>query len=146
MGDKIADAFKNFRKNKGGKGNNGGKDQKPSWGKNNDNNQKPSWGKNNDNNQKPSWGCRRLQGDDFMNYLKQHGFTGNVDDVKKKMSQDMKDKADGLRASRVLTKFDRDNNHKVSLCEFEQAMYRTQMLEKRMQMGNGKKDYVVVHG
>ena len=57
----------------------------------------------------------------------------------------MKERLDSMRAAQVFRKFDQDRNNKVSLCEYENAMYRTEMLEKRMssKKNNG---IVVVHG
>merc|ERR1712150_334193 len=49
-----------------------------------------------------------------------------------KPKQSTKDRMDSRRAAQVFRKFDQDHNNKVSLCEYENAMYRTEMLEKRM--------------
>ena len=50
------------------------------------------------------------------------------------------------RAANVFKKFDQDHNNQVSLCEYENAMYRTEMLEKRMGAKNKNNGVVVVHG
>ena len=76
-------------------------------------------------------------GADFWKYLQQQGF------VSQKPKQSTKDRMDSMRAAQVFRKFDQDHNSKVSLCEYENAMYRTEMIEKRM---SAKKDTVVVHG
>merc|ERR1711934_975386 len=78
-------------------------------------------------------------GSNFWEYLQHQGF------VSQKPKQNTKDRMDSRRAAQVFKKFDQDHNNKVSLCEYENAMYRTEMLEKRM---SGKKNngIVVVHG
>merc|ERR1712010_169079 len=78
-------------------------------------------------------------GSNFWEYLQHQGF------VSQKPKQSAKDRMDSRRAAQVFRKFDQDRNNKVSLCEYENAMYRTEMLEKRMssKKNNG---IVVVHG
>merc|ERR1719454_2338036 len=53
----------------------------------------------------------------------------------------MKERADAMRAGRVFKKFDKNNSHYISLCEFENAMY-----QEELQDGGDKDGPVVVHG
>merc|ERR1712032_124737 len=39
----------------------------------------------------------------------------------------MRERADAMRAARVFKKFDQNNSHYISLCEFENAMYKEEM-------------------
>merc|ERR1712032_842156 len=53
----------------------------------------------------------------------------------------MKERADAQRAARVFKKFDQNNSHYISLCEFENAMYK-----QTMEDGGDQDGPVVVHG
>merc|ERR1712222_83565 len=54
----------------------------------------------------------------------------------------MRERADAMRAARVFKKFDQNNSHYISLCEFENAMYKEEMQDG----GNNNEGPVVVHG
>jgi len=54
----------------------------------------------------------------------------------------MKERADAQRAARVFKQFDQNNSHYISLCEFENAMYK----EEQQDGGNKNDGPVVVHG
>ena len=165
-GAKISDAFSNFRKgkksswyNKGNKnGNINQNGSRGGYGRGNQNggqnnqhgggfggfgrggNQTGSRGRGDRGQRRNRGGHRQLadaSGADFWKYLQSKGF------VSQKPKQSTKDRMDSMRAAQVFRKFDQDRNNKVSLCEYENAMYRTEMLEKRM---SSKKDTVVVHG
>jgi len=158
-GAKISDAFSNFRKGK-----------KPSWykgrksGKNDsdkthnvdgnkqigghrDGSKQTGHRRPGQDSSRGGRGQRRnrdgprqladASGADFWKYLQSKGF------VSQKPKQSTKDRLDSIRAAQVFRKFDQDHNNKVSLCEYENAMYRTEMIEKRF---SAKKDTVVVHG
>jgi len=84
---------------------------------------------------------RQLQdqpGSKWMQWLQKNGF-------KHQKTQTQKDDEDAKRAGRVFQKFDRDHNGSISVCEYTNAMYRTQQMEDKM---SGKKDddVVVVSG
>lgn len=170
-GAKISDAFSNFRKgkkptwyNKGHKNGKNDSDKHHNVDGNNQNgghkrpgqngggfggfgrggqqnNQNGGRGRGDRGQRRNRGGHRQLadkgDGGDFWKYLQQQGF------VSQKPKQSTKDRMDSRRAAGVFRKFDQDHNNKVSLCEYENAMYRTEMLEKRM---SAKKDTVVVHG
>jgi len=174
-GAKISDAFSNFRKGKkptwynkghknGNNNQNGGRGGNQNGGRGGYGRGNQNGGQNNQNgggfggfgrggNQNGGQhnqhggrgrgrGGRQLadkSGSNFWEYLQHQGF------VSQKPKQSTKDRMDSRRAAQVFKKFDQDHNNKVSLCEYENAMYRTEMLEKRM---SGKKNngIVVVHG
>jgi len=75
-------------------------------------------------------GKRRLRG----------GAPSWLDALKNKMRY----KGDADRAARVFNKFDADNNHAISLCEYENAMYREKTTDDMF--GGGGDGPVVVHG
>merc|ERR1712046_68579 len=54
----------------------------------------------------------------------------------------MRERADAMRAARVFKKFDQNDSHYISLCEFENAMYKEEMQDG----GNNNDGPVVVHG
>merc|ERR1711934_250029 len=97
-----------------------------------------------DRGQRRNRGGRQLadkdEGGNFWKYLQQQGF------ISQKPKQSDKDKMESRRAANVFKKFDQDHNNQVSLCEYENAMYRTEMLEKRMGAKNKNNGVVVVHG
>merc|ERR1719326_182315 len=170
-GAKISDAFSNFRKgkkptwyHKGHKNGNNDNDKhhnvdgnnqngghrRPGRGGNQNggqnggqqNNQNGGRGRGDRGQRRNRGGHRQLadkSGADFWKYLQSKGF------VSQKPKQSAKDRMDSMRAAQVFRKFDQDHNNKVSLCEYENAMYRTEMLEKRMS-GKRNNGIVVVHG
>jgi uncharacterized surface protein with fasciclin (FAS1) repeats len=71
------------------------------------------------------WGGRRLKRSSWLESLQRR----------------MKERADAMRAARVFQKFDSNNSHYISLCEFENEMYK-----QTMQDGGDKDGPVVVHG
>merc|ERR1719326_2111785 len=106
------------------------------------NNQNGGRGRGDRGQRRNRGGHRQLadkSGADFWKYLQSKGF------VSQKPKQSAKDRMDSMRAAQVFRKFDQDHNNKVSLCEYENAMYRTEMLEKRMS-GKRNNGIVVVHG
>merc|ERR1719163_710175 len=76
-----------------------------------------TWGK--------SWGGRRLR----SSWLEA-------------LQRKMKERADAMRASRVFKKFDDNQSQYISLCEYENAMYK----EKLEDGGNDNDGPVLVHG
>merc|ERR1719454_1486656 len=70
------------------------------------------------------WGGRRLKRSSWLESLQRR----------------MKERADAMRAARVFQKFDSNNSHYISLCEFENEMYK-----QAMQDGGDKDGPVVVH-
>merc|ERR1712032_172766 len=72
-----------------------------------------------------SWGGRRLRG----SWLEA-------------LQRKMKERADAMRASRVFKKFDENQSHYISLCEFENAMYKETLEDG----GNNNDGPVLVHG
>ena len=151
---KISEAFSSYRKGqkpswykgrKGGRGGDKKSGDKPSRGDRPGRGDRPSRGdKSNrgDKNGGKGKGKRQLaDGDisDFMEYLRQKGFvTGQ------KRSQQQKDQDEAKSAGQVFRKFDRDGNDQITLCEYENAMYRTQMMEKMMRQKGGDDSVVVV--
>merc|ERR1712224_388838 len=85
-------------------------------------------------------GKRQLadENSDFWKYLESRGF------IKPQKTQKEKDRDEANRAGKVFQKFDRDGNDHVSLCEYENAMYRTEMMEKQMKQKGGEDKIVVV--
>merc|ERR1712010_403423 len=149
-GEKISEAFSSFRKGKkpswykgnkngnnnqnGGRqnGGRGGNQNGGGFGRGNQNggqqnNQNGGRGRG-DRGQRRNRGGRQLadkdEGANFWKYLQQQGF------ISQKPKQSDKDKMESRRAANVFKKFDQDHNNQVSLCEYENAMYRTEMLEK----------------
>merc|ERR1719163_2486321 len=76
-----------------------------------------TWGK--------SWGGRRLRSS-WLEALQRR----------------MKERRDAYRAARVFKKFDDNNSHYISLCEFENAMYKESLKDG----GDNNDGPVVVHG
>merc|ERR1740138_1105753 len=76
-----------------------------------------TWGK--------SWGGRRLR----SSWLEA-------------LQRKMKERADAMRASRVFKKFDDNQSHYISLCEYENAMYKETLEDG----GNNNDGPVLVHG
>ena len=58
------------------------------------------------------------------------------------LQRKMKESAEAMRASRVFKKFDENQSHYISLCEYENAMYKETLKDG----GNNNDGAVVVHG
>jgi len=76
-----------------------------------------------------SWGNRRLRGSGSWAKLLEHQF---------------KEKIEAMRAAKVFSKFDKNHNHSISLCEFENAMYH-ERLQGDMRGQHHDGSTVVVH-
>jgi len=136
-GEKGGDTKNGGRPSRGGDKRNGGKGRPDRNGK-----AGGDAGKAGGDAKKGFWnksGNRQLaESQDFRDYLRQHGFG------MPQKTQSEKDRDEANRADKVFQKFDRDGNDHVSLCEYENAMYRTEQLEKMMQQKGGKDDIVIV--
>jgi len=61
------------------------------------------------------------------------------------LQRKMKERRDAMLAARVFRKFDENDSHYISLCEFENAMYKEK--QENDKFGGGNDDGpVVVHG
>merc|ERR1712083_289543 len=74
----------------------------------------------------------------WWKYLESHGF------VKKTTPMTAASKAakEAKMAAGVFSKFDQNHSKSISVCEFENAMYRTESMEKRLGMSTD--DNIVV--
>merc|ERR1719198_1143599 len=77
----------------------------------------------------------------WMKYLQSHGFVRKTTP----MTEASKNKKEAAMAASVFSKFDKNHSKTISVCEFENAMYRTEALEKRLGMETDN-NVVVVHG
>jgi len=142
-GDKPGDNKNGGRPSRGGDKRNGGKGRPDRNGRAGGGAKKTVWNKPGGDAKKTVWnkpGNRQLadEKDDFWKYLQDRGF------IKPQKTQSEKDREQADRAGKVFQKFDRDGNDHVSLCEYENAMYRTEMLETEMKQKGGADNIVVV--
>jgi len=77
----------------------------------------------------------------WWKYLQSHGFVRKTTP----MTAASKDAKEAKMAASVFSKFDKNHSKTISVCEFENAMYRTESLEKRLGMKTDG-NIVVVHG
>jgi len=84
-----------------------------------------SWGR--------TWGGRNLRGS-----------RNSVNSWLENLRRKWKEKSDAMRAQRVFNKFDENHSHSISLCEFENAMYKEKLEDDKF--GGNKDGPVIVHG